>query len=244
MSDEGVTRTPLECRTWTRDERAAFEAEVKAAILALPPYTLFQIGWRTDPDHVQGQVYYRLGDDGCGPIGRDSDRRGVLRHAVSQAYTPYVSQPWGIQVLASPPTEAPASLLDDLRERLGRAHEASLVTGEVDNAALGTRWAYREVLRWLDELRAAVPDDEGARPNPLVDPDPEGQQRVEGFVQRWIDAGEPTPHYTVAELRDGPSVLAHRGGGVPERIALCVRDADAALICDALNRPAAEGRTP
>ena len=83
-----------------RSAQADIEQDRRASLLALPLWTLIRVGWRTGSDHVQGQIYYRVGG-GLGPTGRDADSVDQLRRAVSGIYRP--EQPWGFEVLASPP---------------------------------------------------------------------------------------------------------------------------------------------
>jgi DNA-binding MarR family transcriptional regulator len=80
----------------TRDQR---EREHRAAIRALPQWTLFRAGWLTPSGHVQGGVYWRVAD-GCGPTGRDTNALSVLYRAARD--TCYTDQPWTIEVLAEP----------------------------------------------------------------------------------------------------------------------------------------------
>lgn len=88
---------------WSSEVRREREAQHRAEILALPPWTLFRAGWVTPSSgHVQGGIYWRWGD-GCGPTSRDQGPQDVLYRAAQDTF--YTTQPWGIQVLASPPAD-------------------------------------------------------------------------------------------------------------------------------------------
>lgn len=72
----------------------------RGTILTLPQWTLFRCGWLFPDGHVQGTVYYRLGD-GLGPTSRDRSTRDVLNEAV-RWHAHHDGQQWGIEVLAVP----------------------------------------------------------------------------------------------------------------------------------------------
>lgn len=76
------------------------EAIRTRTILAMPQWTLFRCGWLFEDGHVQGGIYYRLGD-GLGPMSRDRTPGDMLRLA-ARWYAAQPGQQWGIEILAAP----------------------------------------------------------------------------------------------------------------------------------------------
>lgn len=94
--------TPKPARNAT--ETAGVERERREKVLSFPKFTLLRIGWEVEPGRVQGGIFYRIGD-GLGPTSRDTTARDNLNRVVMYSFD-LLGQPWGVEVLAVPTSEA------------------------------------------------------------------------------------------------------------------------------------------